>query len=72
MLVFHDTVKYGSHHIPKFVEAFADVGTVIREGLKKYVAAVKDGSFPAEHHRFTMKEEELMALYGGNKDGQLK
>ena len=61
-------MKYGSHHVPKFVEAFADVGTVIHEGLKKYVSSVKDGSFPAERHRFTMKEEELMALYGGNKD----
>ncbi|MBE1554135.1 3-methyl-2-oxobutanoate hydroxymethyltransferase [Sporosarcina limicola] len=69
VLVYHDTVKYGSHHIPKFVEAFADSGTVIRDGLKKYVKSVKDGSFPAEHHRFTMKEEELTALYGGKTDG---
>lgn len=69
VLVYHDTVKYGSHHVPKFVEVFADVGTVIHEGLTKYVASVKDGSFPAERHRFTMKEEELTALYGGNKDG---
>ena len=65
-------MKYGSHHVPKFVEAFADVGTVIQDGLKKYVSAVKDGSFPAERHRFTMKEEELMALYGGNTGWQLK
>ena len=64
VLVFHDTVQYGSHHIPKFVEKFADSGTVIRNGLKDYVAAVKEGSFPADHHRFTMKEEELSALYG--------
>ncbi len=68
VLVYHDTVKYGSHHVPKFVEEFADVGTVIRDGLTNYVAAVKDGSFPAERHRFTMKEEELTALYGGNEN----
>jgi 3-methyl-2-oxobutanoate hydroxymethyltransferase len=67
VLVFHDTVQYGNHHIPKFVEKFADSGTVIREGLKEYVDAVKDGSFPADHHRFTMKEEELSALYGNNE-----
>jgi 3-methyl-2-oxobutanoate hydroxymethyltransferase len=30
---------------------------------------VKDGSFPAERHLFTMKEEELTALYGVNTDG---
>ena len=70
VLVFHDTVKYGSHRVPKFVEAFADVGTVIGEGITKYVKAVKEQSFPAEHHRFTMKEEELVALYGGNKGGE--
>lgn len=69
VLVFHDTVKYGSHHIPKFVEAFADVGSVVSEGITKYVNAVKSQSFPAEHHRFTMKEEELEALYGGKQDG---
>ena len=34
VLVFHDTIQYGSHHIPKFVEKFADSGTVIRDGLK--------------------------------------
>jgi 3-methyl-2-oxobutanoate hydroxymethyltransferase len=70
VLVFHDTVKYGSHRVPKFVEAFADVGTVIGEGITKYVKAVKGQSFPAEQHRFTMKEEELVALYGGKKGGE--
>lgn len=68
VLVFHDTVKYGNHHIPKFVETFADVGTDIREGLSNYVQSVKTGAFPAEKHRFTMKEDELVALYGGMKD----
>ena len=66
VLVFHDTIKYGSHHVPKFVETYADAGTVIRDGLKKYVTSVKDGSFPSEQHRFTMEEEELVALYGGS------
>ena len=70
VLVFHDTVKYGSHRVPKFVEAFADVGSVIEEGITKYVKSVKEQSFPAERHRFTMKEEELVALYGGNKGGE--
>ena len=67
VLVFHDTVQYGSHHIPKFVKKFADAGSVIQGGIEDYVASVKDGSFPAEQHRFTMKEEELTALYGSSK-----
>ncbi len=69
VLVFHDTVKYGNHHIPKFVEAFADIGADIRDGLKEYASAVKTGEFPSEKHRFTMKEDQLLALYGGLKDG---
>ncbi|MCM3743040.1 3-methyl-2-oxobutanoate hydroxymethyltransferase [Sporosarcina luteola] len=68
VLVFHDTVKYGNHHIPKFVEAYADIGSDIRNGLTKYAAAVKTGDFPSEAHRFTMKEEELVTLYGGMND----
>ncbi len=38
VLVFHDTVQYGSHHMPKFVETFADSCTVIRDGLTAYTA----------------------------------
>lgn len=67
VLVFHDTVKYGTHHIPKFVEAFASVGDSIRGGLKEYTAGVKNGNFPQEKHRFTMKDEELQQLYGGKE-----
>lgn len=65
VLVFHDTIKYGDHHIPKFVEAYADAGTAIRNGLQSYAEAVKSGGFPAEQHQFTMKEAELEVMYGG-------
>ncbi|MEK3934725.1 3-methyl-2-oxobutanoate hydroxymethyltransferase [Sporosarcina sp. FSL W7-1349] len=65
VLVFHDTLKYGSHRIPKFVQSYANLSPIIQEGIGQYVAEVKEGSFPAEEHRFTMKEEELAVLYGG-------
>lgn len=70
VLVFHDTVKYGNHYIPKFVEQFADAGTAIHGGIEAYVSAVKTGSFPTEKHQFTMEEEELTALYGGIVSGK--
>lgn len=70
VLVFHDTVKYGNHYIPKFVEQFADAGTAIHSGIEAYVSAVKTGSFPAKKHQFTMEEEELTALYGGIVSGK--
>ncbi|PIC87808.1 3-methyl-2-oxobutanoate hydroxymethyltransferase [Sporosarcina sp. P20a] len=65
VLVFHDMVRYGNHKLPKFVESYAEVGKDIEGAMRLYNLAVKDGSFPSESHRFTMKEEELEALYGG-------
>lgn len=66
VLVFHDMVKYGTHHIPKFVKEFAHVGGPIAAGLAQYVAEVKSGIFPATEHSFTMMEEQLNQLYGGS------
>ncbi|HSI66380.1 MAG TPA: 3-methyl-2-oxobutanoate hydroxymethyltransferase [Planococcus sp. (in: firmicutes)] len=67
VLVYHDTLKYGSHHLPKFVRSYAETGEMMKKGLSEYVAEVKSGAFPAEEHRFTMKEEELQQLYGGKE-----
>ena len=39
----------------------------MKDGLIQYVDEVKTGVFPAEEHRFTMKEEELQQLYGGKE-----
>ncbi|ANU20717.1 3-methyl-2-oxobutanoate hydroxymethyltransferase [Planococcus plakortidis] len=64
VLVYHDTVKYGSHHLPKFVQSYAEAGETMQQGLAQYVEEVKSGAFPKEQHRFTMKEEELEQLYG--------
>lgn len=64
VLVYHDTVKYGSHHLPKFVQSYAEAGETMQQGLAQYVQEVKSGAFPKEQHRFTMKEEELEQLYG--------
>ncbi|WP_017381859.1 3-methyl-2-oxobutanoate hydroxymethyltransferase [Paenisporosarcina sp. TG-14] len=65
VLVFHDTVTYGSHHMPKFVKAFSQAGKEISAGLAQYVEEVKTGEFPAVEHRFTMKDDEYQQLYGG-------
>lgn len=65
VLVFHDLVKYGDHRLPKFAESFSDAGRVIQEGISAYTHAVREGIFPDTQHQFTMKEEELVNLYGG-------
>ncbi|REB09917.1 3-methyl-2-oxobutanoate hydroxymethyltransferase [Sporosarcina sp. BI001-red] len=65
VLVFHDLVKYGNHRLPKFAESFSDAGVVIQDGITSFTNAVRTGTFPATKHQFTMKEEELVSLYGG-------
>lgn len=67
VLVFHDMLSYGSHHVPKFVERFGDMGSEATRGIAGYVEGVKAGTFPAPKHFFTMKEEALDQLYGGVK-----
>ena len=65
VLVFHDLLMYGKHHIPKFVQGFAFVGDEVARGIEGYTKAVKEGAFPTLAQSFTMKEEELNGLYGG-------
>ncbi|WP_332648760.1 3-methyl-2-oxobutanoate hydroxymethyltransferase [Lysinibacillus sp. 54212] len=65
VLVFHDLLMYGKHHIPKFVQAFGFVGDEVERGISGYTKAVKAGSFPNESQSFTMNEDHLIALYGG-------
>ena len=67
VLVFHDLLQYGKHHIPKFVEGFAQVGDEIERGITGYTKAVKAGTFPTLQQSFTMNEDELIELYGGVK-----
>lgn len=65
VLVHHDLLRYGNHHIPKFVESFSFVGEEVERGIKNYTKAVKNGTFPTLKHSFTMKDEELTQIYGG-------
>src|SRR5690554_1493935 len=67
VLVFHDLLRYGTHHIPKFAKEFSNAAVEIQKGLEEYTKEVKAGTFPAKEHCFTMKEEELIHLYGGVK-----
>ena len=67
VLVFHDLLRYGNHHIPKFVESFSFVGDEVDRGIRAYTKAVKCKAFPTLAHSFTMKEEELTQIYGGVK-----
>lgn len=67
VLVYHDVITYGVSRVPKFVKQFANADSVIADGLARYVAEVRSREFPSADHSFTMKEEQLEALYGGEK-----
>jgi 3-methyl-2-oxobutanoate hydroxymethyltransferase len=65
VLVYHDVLGYGVDRVPKFVKQYQNLNPVIQDSLSAYSAEVKNGSFPENSHSFTMKEEELLSLYGG-------
>lgn len=66
VLVYHDLVGYGVERVPKFVKQYTCVQDDIVNGIAQYVNDVKAATFPEEKHSFTMKTEQLIALYGGN------
>lgn len=72
VLVYHDVLKYASPYRDKrFVKTYADVGSVIRNGISQYVKEVKERAFPAEEHVFKAEykaEGSETTLYGGTKE----
>lgn len=67
VLVYHDVLLYGVGRVAKFVKSYADLNDVIGHALSEHIKEVKSGVFPDRDHSFTMKEEELSSLYGGEK-----
>jgi 3-methyl-2-oxobutanoate hydroxymethyltransferase len=65
VLVYHDLITYGVGRVPKFVKQYTDIQTTIQEAISKFTEEVKLRQFPQAIHSFTMKEEQLEALYGG-------
>ncbi|MCM1158496.1 MAG: 3-methyl-2-oxobutanoate hydroxymethyltransferase [Bacteroidales bacterium] len=63
VLVYQDMLGMFSDFTPKFVRRFADIGAVMKEAFSSYDAAVKDGSFPAREHEYTISDDVLEKLY---------
>ncbi|MHA1596109.1 MAG: 3-methyl-2-oxobutanoate hydroxymethyltransferase [Candidatus Asgardarchaeia archaeon] len=62
VLVFHDMFGLFMGFKPKFAKVYADVGSMIKNGVKTYVEEVKSGKFPTDEHSFHAKREEIEAL----------
>ena len=59
VLVWHDMLGLYDGHAPRFVKQYAELAPVIRDALATYAAEVRDGSFPDEHHGYSIPDAEL-------------
>ncbi|MDR2353056.1 MAG: 3-methyl-2-oxobutanoate hydroxymethyltransferase [Deltaproteobacteria bacterium] len=63
ILVYHDMVGLFGDFTPKFVRRYVEAGELIREAFVKFIAEVKNGSFPAPEHTFAAPDNVLEKLY---------
>lgn len=63
VLVYQDMLGLYSDFVPKFVKQFANVGEVMRSGIKEYIKEVQNGNFPEEKHTFKIDREVIEKLY---------
>jgi 3-methyl-2-oxobutanoate hydroxymethyltransferase len=59
VLVFHDLLGLHQGHTPRFVKRFADVHREMVEGVRAYADEVRDRSFPAAEHNYSIDPDEL-------------
>jgi 3-methyl-2-oxobutanoate hydroxymethyltransferase len=63
ILVYQDMLGMYSDFSPKFVKRFGEAGMMMTKAFQAYDKEVKEGSFPAAEHCFTVKEELLERVY---------
>lgn len=59
VLVYQDLLAMYGDFRPKFVKVFANVGEVMREGVKAYIKETKEGTFPGEEHCFKIDDSVI-------------
>lgn len=63
VLVYADMLGMFSDFTPKFVKRFANTGDVMREGFRQFISEVKNKSYPAAEHTYSIDEEIIEKLY---------
>ena len=63
MLVNQDMLGTFSDFTPKFVKRYANVGEIMKEAYKAYIADVQSGAFPAAENEYTVDDSVLEKLY---------
>lgn len=63
VLVYQDMLGMFSDFTPKFVKRFANVGDVMKEAFRSYIADVQNGAFPSEEHTYSVDDSVIEKLY---------
>ena len=63
ILVYQDALAIYGDFTPKFVKRFANVGSVMRQGITDYINETKAGTFPAKEHTFKIEDDVIEKLY---------
>lgn len=63
ILVYQDMLGMFSNFTPKFVKRFANVGEIMTEAFKQYIAEINDGKFPSDEHTFAISDDIINKLY---------
>lgn len=63
ILVYQDMLGLFSDFTPKFVKRYANVGEMMTQAFRDYIADVQEGSFPAPEHTFAISEDVIKKLY---------
>lgn len=63
VLVVNDMLGMFTDFVPKFVKQYVQLSGDIKGAIEGYVSEVKEGSFPAAKHNFTIDSDILDKLY---------
>ena len=63
ILVYQDMLGLFSDFTPKFVKKYANVGEMMTQAFRDYIADVQEGSFPAPEYTFAISEDVIKKLY---------
>jgi len=62
VLVFHDLVGIEAGFTPKFTKRYAEAGEQMKRAVKYYCREVRERSFPAHEHCFSIPDTEFEEL----------
>jgi 3-methyl-2-oxobutanoate hydroxymethyltransferase len=65
VLVFHDLLGIYDGHVARFAKRFADVRAHMVAGVAEYTAEVRNRTFPAPEHCYSIDEEQLANFRAG-------